>query len=204
MTLFKVDPYDGTGNGPTEYKIFVKNFPEVRLIRQFLRPDMEELSKEKESFDAIYSISVLEHVPLSALEEDVFPAIKMYLRPQGLSIHAIDMVRKGIGDKESLSMLLKIAELSEIPEVDVMQGLEQMDDDVETYYLSAEGHNLWRNGILYEKFPMRKCTSMQVCARYPLTSVYAQPSLNSHLSNKASEFFATAPSANQFNRSINL
>lgn len=158
-----VDPYDGSGNGPIEYQMYVKKFPEVRIIRQFIKPDMDEFSKDKGGFDAIYSISVLEHIPLSVLENEVFPAIRTYLRPQGFSIHAIDMVRKGIGDKDHLKMLLKVAELSGISERDVLQVIEKMDEDVETYYLSAEAHNLWRMGTPYEKFPMRICTGMQIC-----------------------------------------
>ena len=56
-----IDPYDGTGNGPKEYDSLSKQFPNIRFLRQFLTTESSEL--EPGSFDCIYSISVLEHVP---------------------------------------------------------------------------------------------------------------------------------------------
>ena len=41
--------------------------------------------------------------------------------------------------------------------------LDRVDDDPETYYLSADGHNLWRGNQPYADFPMRRCVSIQVC-----------------------------------------
>ena len=34
----------------------------------------------------------------------------------------------------------------------------------DTYYLSAESHNRWRNGVPYDEFPMRVCVSIQSCS----------------------------------------
>jgi hypothetical protein len=39
-----------------------------------------------------------------------------------------------------------------------------MEDDTETYYLSAESHNRWRDGVAYDQFPMRVCVSIQIVA----------------------------------------
>lgn len=158
-----VDPYDGTGNGPMEYENYLFEYPEVRLIRNYFRPDMIELKQEKDSFDAIYSISVLEHVSLSVLEKEVFPAIRMYLRSTGLSIHAVDYIRKGNGEQEHLEMVKTLARLSGVSENKVFQLLSRLDNDVETYYLSAEAHNAWRMGRKYDDFPMRVCVSIQFC-----------------------------------------
>jgi hypothetical protein len=45
----------------------------------------------------------------------------------------------------------------------MMNLLIQLKDDLETFYLSATGHHLWRGGKLYEDFPFRKVVSIQTC-----------------------------------------
>jgi hypothetical protein len=41
--------------------------------------------------------------------------------------------------------------------------LEQLEGDLETFYLSAHGHHLWRGGQPYDAFPFRKVVSIQTC-----------------------------------------
>jgi hypothetical protein len=40
--------------------------------------------------------------------------------------------------------------------------LERMQQDTETYHLSAESHNRWRGSVPYEDFPMRDVVSIQI------------------------------------------
>ena len=49
-----VDPYDGFGNGPTDYQRYVEQFPHVKILREYLRPGLPGLKAH--SFDAIFSI----------------------------------------------------------------------------------------------------------------------------------------------------
>jgi hypothetical protein len=47
---------------------------------------------------------------------------------------------------------------------DLDRTLDEMSADIDTYYLSAESHNRWRNGVPYDEFPMRVCVSIQACS----------------------------------------
>ena len=61
-----VDPYDGAGNGPMAYLAYVAKYPHVKIIKAYFQEDIPALTEN--SFDCIYSISVLEHVPHAKLQ----------------------------------------------------------------------------------------------------------------------------------------
>ncbi|MEP7340311.1 MAG: class I SAM-dependent methyltransferase [Acidobacteriota bacterium] len=177
-----VDPYDGAGNGPTEYERYVKQYPGVQIIKDRFGVD---LPLEPASCGAIFSISVLEHLPASEVA-NVFAGIRKFLRPGGHSIHCIDSVIGG-NDTEyhyhQLKLILheqsKLIRPEQTPDEmlpdemlpDEMlpdetlydRLLAQLGGDLETFYLSAEGHNLWRGGTSYDDFPFRKVVSIQTC-----------------------------------------
>jgi hypothetical protein len=48
--------------------------------------------------------------------------------------------------------------------------LERLKADLETFYLSPQGHHHWRGGLPYEKFPFRKVVSLQTIAFRPNTA----------------------------------
>src|SRR5262249_53783309 len=64
--VWVVDPYDGSGNGPTEYERFRNECPRVHFIRGIFGQQI--LSAPPGGFNCVYSISVLEHVSQAALE----------------------------------------------------------------------------------------------------------------------------------------
>jgi len=39
------------------------------------------------------------------------------------------------------------------------QLVQRMNEDPETYFLSAESHNRWRGALSYNRFPMRVCVA---------------------------------------------
>jgi glycosyltransferase involved in cell wall biosynthesis len=155
-----VDPYDGSGNGPQEFDKFRKAYPAIHFVRELFTPKLSGALPQ--SFDCIYSISVLEHIPLDALR-DVFEGMRQFLKPDGISIHAIDHVLKGAGDDFHLAHLTKVAELSGFDATELEELLTRLQADTDTYYLSAEGHNMWRGHTPYDDFPMRVCVSVQTC-----------------------------------------
>ena len=58
-----VDPYDGSGQGPREFEEFSRSHPEVTFIRERFPPS----AGLEGTYAAVYSVSVLEHIPLEAL-----------------------------------------------------------------------------------------------------------------------------------------
>jgi hypothetical protein len=155
-----VDPYDGSGNGPTEFEAFKQRFPDVRILRGELVENLPSLAAH--SFDCIYSISVLEHIPIPTVPQ-LCSAIRRFLVPRtGKTIHAIDHVLKGAGDAHHLERLLLLADLIGFSKEQLKETLRASADDADTYFLSAEGHNRWRGKAAYDSFPMRRVISLQL------------------------------------------
>lgn len=153
-----VDPYDGSGNGPLDYEQYVKNYSGVTIIRGYFDETLTQLKAH--SFDAIYSISVLEHIPAEkamALAQTTFS----FLKEGGRNIHAIDHVYLGDGQRfheEQLDRYFKGFKV-DAPYTTV---LEQLKNDVETYFLSAEGHLFWMGDTAYPEFPFRRVVSINL------------------------------------------
>jgi len=157
-----VDPYDGTGNGPRAFETFTSAYPHIRFIRDYFTEDLQGI--DPGSFDGIYSISVLEHIPTLEIVK-VFNAMRRFLKNGGYSIHAIDHVHRGEGDKHHLEKLHIMMKEIGVPGSELKSLLRRLEDDVDTYFLSAFAHNLWRGDIPYEKFPMRRCVSIHICTQ---------------------------------------
>lgn len=155
-----VDPYDGSGNGPVEYEAFKDRFPQLQMLRGQFVEDMADLSPR--SYDCIYSISVLEHIPIPQTPQ-LCAALRKFLVPKtGRTIHAIDHVLKGAGDLHHVERLYLLADLLGFSKKELKNTLDAMHGDVETYFLSAEGHNRWRGSLQYDQFPMRRVVSLQI------------------------------------------
>jgi hypothetical protein len=164
-----VDPYDGFGNGPTEYEKYVDCFPNVKIVRGYFEPHMQAFPPV--SFDAVFSVSVLEHLPMEAAAK-CFRAIGEFLAPGGASIHCFDFVLQGIAQEYDLASARNVlshqAQLENRPaETDFDDLIERLKGDVETFFLSPQGHHHWRGGLPYEKFPFRKVVSLQTIAFRP-------------------------------------
>jgi uncharacterized UPF0146 family protein len=156
-----VDPYDGSGNGPREYEAFKAAYPDLTFIRdQF--PPAADLG---DGFDAIYSISVLEHVPLEAIEP-LFAAIDTHLAARsGVSIHAVDHVLAGWSADSHLEKLTRMVECSRLDRTRFDSVLTEVQDDPETYFVSAESHNRWRGDLDYDQYAMRRIVSINLFAK---------------------------------------
>jgi SAM-dependent methyltransferase len=162
------DPFDGSGRGPTEFERFKAQFPRVKFIRALFTPEIAKGCLE--AFDCVFSISVLEHVRDRHLT-DVFEATQMALRPGGYSIHVVDHVLQGNGDAWHANQVQRVVgyqrQLAGLEASAATVGREvqtlfaRAAADLETFYLSPQGHNLWRGPLKYEDFQFRKCIAVQ-------------------------------------------
>lgn len=169
-----IDPYDGSGNGPKEYQHFKNTYPQVRILRQYFEKNIPVLAGE--SFDCIFSVSVLEHIPTENLK-NLFDGIKQFLRLGGHSIHCIDDVVDGPTDdwhfqevREILALQdqlqnpsLLLSDSRQLAEKNLMELYEKLRKDIETYYLSPLEFYRWKNGMPYEEYSFRKIVSIQTC-----------------------------------------
>jgi hypothetical protein len=112
-------------------------------------------------FDCIYSVSLLEHLETAELR-GLVRGIAKFLKPDGLTIHAIDHVRLGVGHEEDRDQLELLGTLFGIDSVEIDATLQRLDRDLDVYTLSAEGLNQWRGSRPYEKFRMRKWVGIQI------------------------------------------
>jgi SAM-dependent methyltransferase len=162
-----VDPYDGFGKGPTAYESFVRQFPHVRIMREYFRPSLPGIVPQ--SFDAILSVSVLEHLDDDLLTR-CFDAIAEFLRPGGASIHCFDFIVQGTGDAPNFIQAQKIlAEQNRVTngrdETPFAELVDRLRADVETFFLAPQGHHQWRGGRPYPEFPFRRVVSIQTVGR---------------------------------------
>lgn len=168
-TVTLCDPFDGSGHGPTHYETCRKNFPGITFRRMRYTPDVARQDQDH-PFDAICSISVLEHVPPPNLEE-LFEAVRLGLRKGGASLHCMDIVVQGNGKDYHLDQLSRVlgnqARLQGTPISDLEASARvgslcaECLEALETFFLSPQGHNLWRGATPYTEFPFRKVISAQ-------------------------------------------
>lgn len=170
-----IDPYDGSGNGPQEYKRFKHAYPKVRILQRYFEKDCPVLTGE--TFDCIFSVSVLEHIPTEKLK-GLFEGIAQFLKPGGYSIHSVDDVVAGsTADwhfqevKEILALQTQLRDPTlnlQNARLNAEQQLKelyvQLQQDIETYYLSPLEFYRWKNGMIYQEYPFRKIVALQTCA----------------------------------------
>jgi uncharacterized UPF0146 family protein len=156
-----VDPYDGSGNGPREYRAFKRAYPGLSFVRDTFPP--------RQGIDgpcgAVYSISVLEHVPADSVEEVVRAARELVGPANGCTVHAIDHVLAGWGAEEHRERLGRMVAASDVAGGLLDESIAALERDSDAYYVSAEAHERWRGALPYDDYPMRRIASINLFAR---------------------------------------
>ena len=156
-----VDPYDGRDRGPAEYENIKAQYPNITFLRGLFPDALSTLSDDK--FDCIYSISVLEHIPIDAVSS-VFCGMAQHARSgEAMLIHAVDNVLLGAGDAAHRDHLIAMASHMGLSAAEVDAVLCRLQSDPDAYFMSADAHNRWRGTMAYDAFPMRRCISIQLC-----------------------------------------
>jgi hypothetical protein len=153
-----VDDYMGGGNGPREFKRFQAAYPDVHFVRELFPPN-EDVGDD---FGAVFSISVLEHVPLEHVSHVVEAGHALVQKRGGCSIHAVDHVLAGWGADEHREKLDAIVAALGLSGEDLVAQIEAMEGDPETYFVSAEAHNRWRGDLPYDQYTMRRIGSVNL------------------------------------------
>ena len=127
--VWVIDVYDHFGGGTGTLDLVQQKFSGLPITRDFLHHDR---SLPADHFDAVYSCSVIEHIPLEHLDATV-RQIERVLKPGGVSLHAIDCTIQGV--KQNQAMARKFIDAhSRI--CDVAGTGKNAIDDLETFYLS--------------------------------------------------------------------
>lgn len=156
-----VDPYDGSGNGPREFSSFTAGYPDLTFVRDQFPP----AGGLDGSYDCVYSISVLEHVPIEAIDGVITGGDELLHERGGCQIHAIDHVLAGWSSDSHRAGLERIVAASGLEPAMLEATVESMQRDPETYFVSAEAHNQWRGAVPYDSYAMRRIGSVNLFAR---------------------------------------
>ncbi len=155
-----VDPYDGSGNGPIEFRSFKRAYPAISFVRDTFPPPEPIAGR----VSCVYSISVLEHLPAEGAARAA-AAARALVGEGGVCVHAVDHVLRGWGADEHVERLRRVTATAGVPDAKLDDVLAEMDRDPDAYLVSAEAHNTWRGQLPYEEYPMRRIGSVQIVDR---------------------------------------
>ena len=147
-------------------------YPDLRFIRdQF--PPRTGLGGQ---FDCVYSISVLEHVPLEAIDGGDRRG-----RANGSASAAAARSTRSTtcSPAGAPTRTARASSGSSPPRARrrAARGARSsaMERDPETYLVSAEAHNQWRGAVPYDSYPMRRIGSVNLFARAGLRAAVPPP-----------------------------
>lgn len=161
---WNLDPLDGTGNGPVTAE-HAQNGQQALTTLHGIRIIQERIgvfspNLEPDFFDCVFSVSVLEHIPLhewSLCFKDIFRVLK----PGGFTAHAVDLhPLDGLIAADRLTMLriaqtgvLKPADKSAIP------SIEEVRQDSDVLSVSPFEYARWLRFMKEPNGPYRRVAS---------------------------------------------
>ena len=158
--VWVVDPFDGSSGGDADSRSILEQFSSLTIVKGLFH-SIEDLPTDH--FQGCYSCSVIEHIPKQVLGPTVQ---KVYdcLSNGGVSVHSIDWTLEGI--MVDFSIVENFSSYHGFT-VDMRRMACDALNDIDTYFLSPQGHYGWRKflGKTYDEYPYRKVTSLDLVAK---------------------------------------
>lgn len=155
-----VDPYDGSGGGPTNVEFYRRKFPKVSFLAEFLTAETK-LPKQQ----AVVSTSVVEHIA-PKFHADTVAAIDGVLSVGGYSIHAVDLTCRGKnGFMEGQIDLSQSWADAHCPGTNIRKIVSTMIDDVECFFLPVTMYIQWKKSKNYNEYPWRNVGTLNIIFR---------------------------------------
>ncbi len=145
---WNLDPLDGTGNGPKSATYAKQGETAMRSLNgiKILEERIGDFSPhlEDESFDCVFSVSVMEHIPLRDWSR-CFDDMKRVLKPGGLCIHAVDLHPLDEQTAEDRLIMLRVAQSNVLKPLDKasLPSIADARSDPETLSVSPFEYARW-------------------------------------------------------------
>ena len=159
--VWVIDVYDSFAGGTATFEEVKRRFPKLNIHKGFLH---EDKVLPTNSFDVICSCSVLEHVRFECIQPTI-EKIYSCLKIGGFSVHAVDFIVEGniMVNHQRMSEILRCHHSN----VRAEEIQERALADVDTFYLSPQGHYRWRHSLKrsYDDYPYHRVTSLDIVAK---------------------------------------
>lgn len=161
---WNLDPLDGSGNGPRsqaharEGETPMRALNGITIVEERIGAFTPAL--ENASFDCIFSVSVMEHIPIRDWPK-CFDDMHRLLKPGGFACHAVDLHPLDRQTAEDRLMMLRLAQdkLFRAAASDMIPSIEQVRTDPETLSASPFEYARWLRYMNEPDGPYRRVAS---------------------------------------------
>ncbi len=139
---WSIDPLEGQGGGPVLSRLPWDTDGKVRLVRENIGAFSTHLPNEY--FDVVFSLSVMEHIPLDRWEECFRDTVRI-CKNGGMVFHSVDVPVDSELGRNRLNALKELpAKVGlKLVQPDVSFDLETVIQDEMTYYVSPAAYARW-------------------------------------------------------------
>ena len=159
-----LDPLDGSGNGPVSEKhagegqTAMRSLAGITIIEERIgefSPNLEDAS-----FDLIFSVSVMEHIPIRDWPK-CFDDMHRLLRPGGYVCHAVDLHPLDLATAQDRLIMLRLSQdkLFRAVETGPAPTIEQVRTDPDTLCVSPFEYARWLRYMNEPDGPYRRVAS---------------------------------------------
>lgn len=161
---WNLDPLDGTGNGPRsaahvrEGETPMRALGGITIVEERIGAFSKAL--EDASFDCVFSISVMEHIPIRDWPK-CFDDMHRLLKPGGFSCHAVDLHPLDQQTAQDRLIMLRLAQdrLFRPADPDLIPSIEDIRTDPETLSVSPFEYARWLRYMNEPDGPYRRVAS---------------------------------------------